>query len=56
VWRVASEYAVDSGALLEGVRELNARRLAGAVEPAEYPTQLRELIARATGQAIAAPA
>jgi len=56
VWRVAADYVVDGAALLDGVRELNARRQSGTVELAEYPAQLRELIARATGQAIAAPA
>ena len=53
VWLVASDYVVDGAMLLQGVRELNTRRVTGAVELGEYPAQLRELIARATGQAVA---
>jgi len=48
VWRVEPPNAVDGAALLEGVRELDQRRQSGRVEPADYPTVLRALIAQAT--------
>ena len=48
VWLVAPSYKVDGPALLSGVRELDARRAARGVEPAEYPTLLRTLITRST--------
>jgi FlaA1/EpsC-like NDP-sugar epimerase len=46
VWCVEPSYSVNGTALLEGVRELDARRRAGAVQPQEYPVLLRELIDR----------
>jgi FlaA1/EpsC-like NDP-sugar epimerase len=48
VWRVEPTYTVDAEALLTGVRELDAQRRTGAIEPAEYPSILRNLITRAT--------
>lgn len=50
VWYVEPTYHVDASTLFDGVREINARRLAGAVDSAEYPDLLRALIARATRQ------
>jgi len=50
VWRVVPEYFVDGRALLEGVRELDARRQATRVDVPEYPGLLRDLIARVTGK------
>lgn len=49
VWRVEPHYAVDGEALLDGVRQLDQRRQSGRVEPAEYPSLVRALIAQATG-------
>jgi FlaA1/EpsC-like NDP-sugar epimerase len=54
VWRVDPTYTVDAAALLQGVRDLSSRRQVEAVEAGEYPTLLRELIARATHQPLAA--
>jgi FlaA1/EpsC-like NDP-sugar epimerase len=51
VWRVEPSFSVDGAALLAGVRELAARRQAGAIEPSDYPALLRDLIAQATGRA-----
>ena len=48
VWRISSEYVVDGDALLSGVRALDEQRLAGALESADYPALLRDLITRAT--------
>jgi FlaA1/EpsC-like NDP-sugar epimerase len=47
VWRVESTSAVDGAAVLEGVREIDARRRAGHLEPSDYPVLLRSLIDRA---------
>jgi FlaA1/EpsC-like NDP-sugar epimerase len=47
VWRVESTSAVDGAAVLEGVREIDARRRAGHLEPSHYPVLLRSLIDRA---------
>jgi FlaA1/EpsC-like NDP-sugar epimerase len=47
VWRVDPLYTVDADALLEGVRDVDARRRAGDLDPADYATLLRELVARA---------
>jgi FlaA1/EpsC-like NDP-sugar epimerase len=52
VWRVEPGYAVDGEALLVGVRELDARRRAGNIDPGEYPALLRDLIGRATRQPV----
>jgi FlaA1/EpsC-like NDP-sugar epimerase len=54
VWRVESDAVLDGATLLAGLREIDARRQAGAVEAAEYPPLLRELIARATREDLAA--
>ncbi|HEX8966504.1 MAG TPA: polysaccharide biosynthesis protein [Chloroflexota bacterium] len=48
VWRVEPLYRVDGPAVLEGVRALEARRRVSELDPAEYPTLLRQLISRAT--------
>ena len=48
VWRISPEYVVDAAALLDGVRRLDAQRLSGAIDPADYPELLRSLIERAT--------
>jgi FlaA1/EpsC-like NDP-sugar epimerase len=50
VWRVQGDDTVDGDALLEGVRDLDARRRTGGLEPSAYPSLLRELIARTTGR------
>jgi FlaA1/EpsC-like NDP-sugar epimerase len=47
VWHVEAAYRVDAEALLEGVQELNVRRLQGELEVDEYPGLLRALIDRA---------
>ena len=47
VWRVEPAYAVDAEALLDGVREVDARRRAGDLESSEYPALLRAVIDRA---------
>ena len=44
VRRVQTEHALDAPRLIEGVRELDAQRRAGALEPADYATRLRLLI------------
>jgi len=56
VWRVVPEYFVDGRALLDGVRELDARRQATRVDVPEYPGLLRDLIARVTGKHARVPA
>lgn len=48
VWRVEPSYTVEAASLLDGVRDVAARRGAGTLDPAEYPGLLRELITRAT--------
>jgi FlaA1/EpsC-like NDP-sugar epimerase len=48
VWRVESDHEVDPAALLDGVRDLNARRQSDRLEPAEYPALLRDLITQST--------
>jgi FlaA1/EpsC-like NDP-sugar epimerase len=48
VWRVESDCELDATALLEGVRDLNARRQAGSLEPADYSRLVRELIIQST--------
>jgi hypothetical protein len=48
VWRVEPAATVDATVLLDGIRGLDARRRAGELDPANYPTLLRALIARAT--------
>jgi FlaA1/EpsC-like NDP-sugar epimerase len=48
VWRVEASNPVDGAALLQGVRELDQRRQSGWVDPADYPSVLRALIAQAT--------
>jgi FlaA1/EpsC-like NDP-sugar epimerase len=55
VWRVESACVVDGEALLDGVRDLDQRRQAGHVEPADYPVLVRELIAQATHTPAPAP-
>jgi FlaA1/EpsC-like NDP-sugar epimerase len=47
IWRVEPSYTVDASALLDGVREVDSRRRAGALEATDYPTLLRDLITRA---------
>jgi FlaA1/EpsC-like NDP-sugar epimerase len=47
VWRVEPRYAVHAKELLDGVRGLDNRRRAGALEASDYPVELRELIDRA---------
>ena len=47
VWRVEPAYAVDAEALLDGVRDVDARRRAGDLESSEYPALLRAVIDRA---------
>jgi FlaA1/EpsC-like NDP-sugar epimerase len=54
VWRVESDAPLDGATLLAGLAEIDSRRQSGAVEAAEYPRLLRELIARATRQDLAA--
>jgi FlaA1/EpsC-like NDP-sugar epimerase len=44
VWRVEPAYSVDGAALLEGIRDLDLRRRAGDLSPADYPALLRALI------------
>jgi FlaA1/EpsC-like NDP-sugar epimerase len=56
VWRVASDAAFDGITFLDGLRELESRRQVAAIEPADYPRLLRELITRATGQTQPVPA
>jgi FlaA1/EpsC-like NDP-sugar epimerase len=46
VWSVEPRYAVDGAALLDGVRSIDARRRAGELSAADYPTLLRALIDR----------
>jgi FlaA1/EpsC-like NDP-sugar epimerase len=48
VWLVEPNYDVDAAALLDGVRQLDARRRAGALELHSYPLALRAVIERAT--------
>jgi FlaA1/EpsC-like NDP-sugar epimerase len=50
VWRVEPNTSVDPSALLSGIRALDARRRSGKLEPADYPTLLRDLIAQSTAQ------
>jgi O-antigen biosynthesis protein WbqV len=50
VWRVEPSTSVDPDALLGGIRTIAARRRSGEVEPADYPTLLRALIAQSTVQ------
>jgi FlaA1/EpsC-like NDP-sugar epimerase len=52
VWRVEPTYSVDAETLLDGVRDLDARRRAGALQPADYPGMLRELIAHSIRQPV----
>jgi FlaA1/EpsC-like NDP-sugar epimerase len=44
VRRVETQHALDAERLITGVRELDAQRRAGALEPADYATRLRLLI------------
>jgi FlaA1/EpsC-like NDP-sugar epimerase len=53
VWRVEPAYAVDGVALLDGIRTLDARRRAGDLSSADYPSELRALIDRAIRQPVA---
>jgi FlaA1/EpsC-like NDP-sugar epimerase len=50
VWRVESSYAVDGPALLDGVHDVDTRRRAGELTPADYPLLLRALIESAVRQ------
>jgi FlaA1/EpsC-like NDP-sugar epimerase len=50
VWRVESSYAVDGPALLDGVHDVDTRRRAGELTPADYPRLLRALIESAVRQ------
>jgi FlaA1/EpsC-like NDP-sugar epimerase len=50
VWLVESTYDVDSTQLLEAVRDIEARRRRGELEPADYPVLLRSIIDRAVRQ------
>ena len=52
VWRVEPAYTVDGEALLDGVRDLDARRRAGELEAGDYPGQLRSLIDRCVVHAL----
>lgn len=45
VWRVEPTCTCDGATLLDGLRSLESRRQAGGIEPNEYPTLVRELIA-----------
>jgi FlaA1/EpsC-like NDP-sugar epimerase len=47
VWQIEPGYDVNAEALLNGVREMDARRRAGALAAEDYPVLLRELIDRA---------
>ena len=46
VWRVDGACSVDAERLLSGIHDLDARRYAGPLDPAEYPALLRDLINR----------
>jgi FlaA1/EpsC-like NDP-sugar epimerase len=48
VWRVEPTYTVDAAPLLAGVRSVEAQRRSGAIEAADYPDLLRDLILRST--------
>jgi O-antigen biosynthesis protein WbqV len=50
VWRVEPSYSVDATALMRGVQDVETRRRAGELDPADYPGLLRALIDRAVRQ------
>lgn len=50
VWRVDSDFVIDGPTFLNGLRTLAARRQTGAIDTADYPPALRELIAGTSGQ------
>jgi FlaA1/EpsC-like NDP-sugar epimerase len=47
VWSVQPRHTVEGEVLLGGVRDIESRRRAGELSPADYPTLLRTLIDRA---------
>jgi FlaA1/EpsC-like NDP-sugar epimerase len=57
VWRVAASYRVDAGAVFAAVRELEAQRQAGELQPSDYPSRLRMVLDTAieASNAVASP-
>jgi FlaA1/EpsC-like NDP-sugar epimerase len=44
VWRVEADYTVDGPTVLAGLQTLQDQRLAGVIQPDEYPARLRALV------------